>query len=263
MSVIGERFWLDVLSGEKKGPTYDRVRRVLAGLSKTYSVGLDVYLGLEKIGVRRRMRLPVPVISIGNLSSGGTGKTPLTGYIAGRLYEEGFAPCILSRGHGGKLSKNPTQVSDAAGNVLRNPAEIGDEAAALAKQNPHVPVWVGKDRRRSAKASFADSSPGLYILDDGFQYWQIARDLDIVLLDSKRPFDNGYPLPRGLLREPKEHLSRAGMVVITRADRLTGDALCDLERQIELLAPNKPIFRANHVFDGWRALKFSRSRLHS
>jgi tetraacyldisaccharide 4'-kinase len=249
-----ESFWIDVLNGKRRGAGFSLLRGVLAGFAGGYAVGLEAYLAAEKLGIRSRTRLPVPVISIGNLSSGGTGKTPMTQLVAGRLERDGFRPVILSRGHGGSLTHDPVQVSDSDGNVLRSAAEVGDEALALAQCVPGVPIYVGRDRRRSAALAFESFRPGVFILDDGFQYWQLARDLDVVLVDSRRPFDNGYPLPRGLLREPKQHLRRAGIVVITRADLATESELKATIAQVERLAPSKPVFLAYHRFAGLRPL---------
>jgi tetraacyldisaccharide 4'-kinase len=247
-------FWIDVLSGKRRGPAYSALRGALSGFACGYAVGLEAYLAAENMGVRSRTRLPVPVISIGNLSSGGTGKTPMTQLIAAYLDKDGFRPAILSRGHGGALSHGPVQVSDTDGNVLRTADEVGDEAVALAHRSPGVPVFVGKDRRKSAALAFTNSSTGVFLLDDGFQYWQLARDLDIVLVDSRRPFDNGYVLPRGLLREPKWHLRRAGMVIVTRADLATERELESTIKQVERLAPKAPLFLAHHRFGGFRPL---------
>lgn len=221
-------------------------RGVLGGLALLYDAGLETYLAAERVGLRRRERLPVLVVSIGNLTVGGTGKTPMTQLLCRRLVAEGRQVAVLSRGHGG-TSQSVRLVSGLDGRVLLTAAEAGDEPSLLAQTLPGVPVLVGKDRRLSGREALRLFDLDVLVLDDGFQYWQLARDLDIVLLDARRPFDNGFPLPRGLLREPKRHLRRAGVVVVTRAGQLTGAQRTDLAAQIASLAPDAKLFFADHA----------------
>ena len=220
-------------------------RGVLGGLAALYDAGLEAYLAAESVGLRKRVRLPVPVISVGNLSVGGTGKTPMTQWLCRCLAAEGKRVAVLSRGHGG-ASQSVRLVSDAEGRVLLSAAESGDEPNLLAQTLPGVPVLVGKDRRLSGREALRRFDLDVLVLDDGFQYWQLRRDLDIVLLDARRPFDNGFPLPRGLLREPKRHLSRAGVVVVTRAGRLAASERDALTAQVAALAPKARLFFADH-----------------
>lgn len=247
-------FLLAILSGEKRGVGYDLLRLFLAFIAGCYAAGLTVYLAAEKLGFRRRAALPVPVISIGNITSGGTGKTPFTQLIAQHLLQQGLRPIILSRGHGGKLSRSNAQVSDEYGNLLVNATDAGDEATALALRMPGVPVFVGKDRVKNGHLALEKFQPGVFLLDDGLQFWQLARDLDIVLVDSKAPFDNGYPIPRGALREPKRNLRRAGIVVITRSDAVSEQELQALEEEIHRLVRKACVFRANHLVARLRPL---------
>ncbi len=222
------------------------LRGFLGGCAGLYDVGLEAYLGAERLGLRRRReRLPVPVISIGNLTVGGTGKTPMTQWLCRGLTAQGRRVAVLSRGHGG-TGVDVRVVSDTAGALYAMPEEAGDEPVLLARTLTGVPVLTGKDRRQSGREALRRFALDALVLDDGFQYWQIARDLDIVLLDARRPFDNGYPLPRGLLREPKRHLARAGMVVVTRADAVSEAAREELRGQIADLAPGAEVFFARH-----------------
>jgi tetraacyldisaccharide 4'-kinase len=192
------------------------------------------------------------VIAIGNLSSGGTGKTPMAALVAGRLRDEGRRVVLLSRGHGGsgEAGHAPRVVSDGE-NVLLGPDEAGDEPVLLARLLPGVPVVVGRDRRRSGRLAVERFAPDVIVLDDALQYWQLHRNLDIVLLDARRPFDNGHVLPRGLLREPPSHLARAGIVVLTRADRVSPDELEGAKARIARLAPRAAVFTATHAPLGW------------
>ena len=221
------------------------VRGVLGGCAGLYDVGLEAYLAGERLGLRRRDWLPVPVVSIGNLTVGGTGKTPMTQLLCRRIQAVGKRVAILSRGHGGE-SQSVRVVSDTEGKVFLSAAQSGDEPHLLAQTLPGVPVLVGKDRRQSGREALRRFGLDLLILDDGFQFWQLGRNLDIVLLDARRPFDNGFPLPRGLLREPKRHLRRAGIVVATRAEGLTLSERQELAVQVRALAADVPLFFADH-----------------
>ena len=121
----------------------------------------------------------------------------------------------------------------------------------LAQTLPTVPVLTGKDRRISGREALRRFALDALVLDDAFQYWQLRRDLDIVLLDSRRPFDNGYALPRGLLREPKRHLSRAGIIVVTRSECLSAPERETLLGRIASLAPSARVFFAAHRATGF------------
>ena len=224
------------------------LRGLLGGCAALYDAGLEVYLGSERLGLRRRDWLPVPVVSIGNLSVGGTGKTPMAQFLCRRLQISGKRVAILSRGHGGE-SQAVRVVSDG-GDALLSADQSGDEPHLLARTLPGVPVLVGKDRRRSGREALRRFGLDALILDDGFQFWQLGRDLDIVLLDARRPFGNGFPLPRGLLREPKRHLRRAGIVVATRAGGLMPAEREALTAQVSALAPDAPFFFADHCAAG-------------
>ncbi len=161
---------------------------------------------------------------------------------------------MLSRGHGGQ-GRNTRVVSDGS-RVLLPAAEAGDEPCLLARSllgqsGPGIPVLVGKDRRQSGREALRRFGLDALVLDDGFQYWQLARDLDIVLLDARHPFDNGSCLPRGLLREPPRHLSRAQLAVVTRADGLGAKERDALMERIAALAPRAAVFFARHAPTEW------------
>ncbi|MGO8669807.1 MAG: tetraacyldisaccharide 4'-kinase [Capsulimonadaceae bacterium] len=227
------------------GPAPAALRCFLAGCASLYDLGLEAYLRSEGVGLRRRDRLPAPVISIGNLTVGGTGKTPMAAWLCRRLRDRGLRVTLLSRGHGG-ISQDARVVSDPEGRILRTAADAGDEPVLLARLCPGVPVVVGKDRRLSGREALRRWPVDVFVLDDGFQFWQLARDLDIVLLDSRLPFDNGYPLPRGLLREPARHLQRAPMAVVTRADRLDAAGRAAIQALIRQTAPDISVYYASH-----------------
>jgi tetraacyldisaccharide 4'-kinase len=234
------------------------LRGVLTPFAWLHQLGLEAYLLPYRTGVRKRFHLvnadgtPVPVIAIGNLSSGGTGKTPMAHLVAGHLQRLGHRVTLLSRGHGGsgESARMPRIVSDGE-QILLTPEAAGDEPVLLARFLPGVPVIVGRDRRASGRLAVSTFAPDVIVLDDALQYWQLHRDLNIVLLDARRPFDNGFVLPRGLLREPPAHLKRAGIVVLTRADRVPGDVLARNLEQAQVLAPDAAVFTATHAPLGW------------
>jgi len=243
-----EKYLLSVIDAAdpRRGPVPTALRGFLAGCAGLYDAGLETYLNAERAGIRRRGRLPSPVISVGNLTVGGTGKTPMTAMLCNRLKERGLRVTILSRGHGG-TSNDARIVSTPTGDIVLSSVDAGDEPVLLARLCPGVPVVVGKDRRLSGREALRNWPVDVFVLDDGFQFWQLARDLDIVLLDSKLPFDNGYPLPRGLLRDPARHIRRAQVAVVTRADRLDADARAALIDRVHGYAPDMPVHFASHA----------------
>jgi tetraacyldisaccharide 4'-kinase len=172
---------------------------------------------LYDAGVLRARRLPCAVISIGNLTVGGTGKTPVTSYLAGALFEAGYRVGVVSRGYGRRGGGAPLLVSDGRA-ILADPAEAGDEPFLIARENPAVPVAVGADRVRSALLLHEAAPREVILLDDAFQHRRIARDLDLLLVDGGEPWGNGRMLPLGPLREPPSSLLRADALVITRSE---------------------------------------------
>lgn len=205
---------LPALTGERKDLSARLLVAALVPLSLTYTVGLKAYLALYNLGLRKRRRLPCCVVSVGNLASGGTGKTGLTISLARALHGEGRRVCVLSRGYGGARERGVGIVSDGR-EVLMTAAEAGDEPYLIASSVPDVPVLVGRDRRRSGDLAVSRFRPELILLDDGMQYYQLHRDVEIVLLSGERSFGNGWALPAGVLREPVSHLRRASCIVVS------------------------------------------------
>jgi tetraacyldisaccharide 4'-kinase len=247
-----ENYLLSVARG-RKGLLPGVLRGGLALLAPVYCIGLKTYLLPYHLGIRKRTRLPCPVICVGNLTTGGTGKTPLTQTLCRLLREQERRVVILSRGYGGEHEYGCAVVSDGR-NILLTAGEAGDEAYLLAMTLPDVPVVVGKDRRVTGRLAVEQFRPDVIVLDDGLQFWQLHRDLDIVLLNACEPFDNGWTFPRGLLREPPSHLNRAGIVVLTRARQAGLAQIRSVRAQVERLAPHRPIFTADLSPTGLRAL---------
>lgn len=230
-----------VILGEERGPVSWLILALLWPLSLIYRVGLSAYLWIYEIGLRRRCKLGVPVISVGNLTFGGTGKTPAVQTLCRMLTERGKRVVVLSRGHGGS-ARGAVVVSDGE-RMLADSVEAGDEPVLLARTLPGVPVVVGKDRRESGRLACERFSPDVIVLDDGLQYWQLHRDLDIVVLDAGKPFGSGFVMPMGDLREPASGLRRAGVILLSNASTLSGDAYDSLIARITKLAPNARVFR--------------------
>jgi tetraacyldisaccharide 4'-kinase len=192
-------------------------------------------------------RASVPVISVGNITVGGTGKTPMVAWLARRIAADGRIPAIVSRGYGGTAGPGPVVVSTGSG--PRVDARIcGDEPHLLARMLKRTIVVVGADRLEGARAAAA-AGASVVLLDDGFQHRRLARTLDIVLLDGRAPFDNGRLLPAGRLREAPEALRRAGIVVLTRVDP-QDDAAAAIAL-VRAAGYSGPIVRAGHRFAGF------------
>ncbi len=168
-------------------------------------------------GWRRVTRLPVPVIVIGNLTVGGTGKTPLVCWLAERLRERGYAPGIVTRGYRG--SQREARLLTAQDEAAR----VGDEPVLLARRSG-APVAVGRDRPAAGRL-LAARGCDVVVSDDGLQHYALARDCEIVVVDGERRFGNGWLLPAGPLREPRERLCDADAVVVNGAAERTGEAL--------------------------------------
>ncbi len=182
---------------------------------------------LYRIGVLKRHKLSVPVVVVGNITVGGTGKTPLTIWLANLLQASGFKPGIISRGYGGKAEDWPQRVTPDS-----DPHFIGDEALLMAKQTG-CPIAVGPIRAAAAQLLIAEAGCDLIISDDGLQHYALHRDIEIAVVDGERRFGNGYCLPAGPLREPIERLNSVDFVIVNGdayeenelAMRLVGDEL--------------------------------------
>jgi tetraacyldisaccharide 4'-kinase len=185
----------DLVTGRRRGPLAAAARLGLSAASLPYGVGVRVRNTLFDLRLRKSVRLPVPVVCVGNLSLGGTGKTPMVEWVARQLVELGHRPAVVSRGYG------------------------GDEARVLEDNLPDVPHLCGADRATVGALAVEELEADCVVLDDGFQHRRLHRDLDLVLIDSTRPPADDHLFPRGTLREPVGGLSRAGAVVFTRFDQ--------------------------------------------
>jgi len=189
---------------------------VLKFVSLFYSLIVRVRVWFYQKNVFETRSLPVPVISIGNLTLGGTGKTPMTIWVAQKLLENGRQPAILSRGYQANTKKNIEIVSNRSG-ILVEPELAGDEPAMMARRLKGVPVIVSKDRYEAGVLAVKKLGADSLILDDGYQRLDVKRDLNILLIDHSHDFENDTIFPAGTLREPLKEAGRADLVCFTRA----------------------------------------------
>ena len=185
------------------------------------------------------------VVSIGNITVGGTGKTPAAIYFSRLLKSEFSRMAVLSRGYGGSKSKEGALLSDGK-SIFITAAESGDEPYLIAMNLNGVQVAVGRKRFEMGMKVLQGYQPELFILDDGFQHYALARDVDIVLVDATNPFGNGHLLPNGILREPVEALKRADIIITTKSDLVSTEELDDLVQKIKDISHHTQVFKAVH-----------------
>jgi tetraacyldisaccharide 4'-kinase len=198
------------------GPWDHPARGLLHVASWIYGLGVLGRLGLYRTGLLRRERLSTRIVSVGNLTAGGTGKTPFVILLADEMKNRGLRAAVIVRGYKARREGKTDVVSDGRTIRLGYP-EAGDEALLLARKLPGVPVVMAADRVAGCQVAVREFGAEVILLDDGFQHLQVERDLDVVLLENENPFGYGYLLPRGLLREPVGALERADLLVITSA----------------------------------------------
>jgi tetraacyldisaccharide 4'-kinase len=208
---------LRLVRGESKGPGPALMRAGLGLLGAGYRFGVGVRNLTFDRGWRTIERASVPVVSVGNLTLGGTGKTPMVEYVARWGRSRGLRVAILSRGYGRSEGLN-------------------DEGRVLEENLPDVPHLQGRDRAGLARIAVEELESELLVLDDGFQHRRLARDLDIVLLDALQPFGLGRMFPRGMLREPVASLRRSGAVVLSRGDLVDERERLAIRRKAEQVA---------------------------
>jgi tetraacyldisaccharide 4'-kinase len=227
------RTFREVASGARGGIWAHAARAGLAAVEVPYRAAVAWRNRRYDRGRAAVHHCGVPVISVGNLTLGGTGKTPLVRWIARYLADQGRRVAILSRGYGG-----------AAGFP-------NDEALELARTLPHIPHLQQRDRVAAARVAVSDEGCDVLVLDDGFQHRRLARQLDIVLLDALAPFGYGRVFPRGLLRESRVGLSRADLVVLSRADLVSAAGRAMIRRDVAPLARDAAWCEVRHAPQSW------------
>jgi tetraacyldisaccharide 4'-kinase len=224
---VDEARFRALVGGRAGGPWPALQRAGLRLASFPYGLAVRLRNGMYERGWKETHRAAVPVVSVGNLTVGGTGKTPCVAYVADFYRRRDVRVTILSRGYGGAGGRN-------------------DEALVLEEDLPDVPHLQGADRVGLAATAVEELECELLVLDDGFQHRRLARDLDVVLIDATNPWGHGHLLPRGLLREPSSSLRRAGVVVLTRCDQVSGAERGRLREAVTRLAPGVPVAETTH-----------------
>lgn len=202
--------------------------------------------------IKKPGRLPAKVISIGNITMGGTGKTPAVISLAREAKKRGLKPCILTRGYKG-TAKDTCFVTKGERPLL-NSMQAGDEAFLMAEMLKGIPVVRGSDRFRAGIFALENEHlsivniqhPTTFLLDDGFQHWKLHRDIDILLIDATNPFGNGRLFPEGTMREPFSALKRADIIVITKSDMAADGAITEITRKVRQYNSEAPLFTSSH-----------------
>ncbi len=225
---------------------------VLLPVSLLFRALVALRHALYRSGVLTSHELPVPVIVVGNISAGGTGKTPLTLALAQQLIERGRHPLIVSRGYGGTAQRPQRVVPDS------DAQQVGDEPLLMARRNL-CPVWIGKDRAAAAQTALqAHPQCDVVLCDDGLQHYRLRRDAEIAVIDGERGFGNGLMLPAGPLREPSARLQSVDAVVVNGGEpspgryamRLTGDIFYNLIDPGKTAVAGSFIAQNNHAVAG-------------
>jgi tetraacyldisaccharide 4'-kinase len=239
--VRGEEYFRQLWDG-KRECAVDRLFMALLTLpSLAYSLALRLRGSAYEAGLLPSFKLPRPVVAVGNLAVGGTGKTPMVAYLARWFMDRGKRVTVLSRGYGGSLHGKIAIVADGD-TIQLTPAEAGDEPYLLARTVPGLSVVIGADRYGAGLLALERLAPDILILDDGFQHLRLRRDLNLLLLDCAKPFGNGWTLPAGTLREPQTAIERADLVVFTRCNerkppQVTGKPCCSASHRLTGFLP--------------------------
>jgi len=227
-----EQSFFDIISGRRRGATAAMVRALLAAAEPGYAGMMRLRNILYDGKILGITALSRPTISVGNITTGGTGKTPLVCWLASALRDAGRRPAVLMRGYksgGGK----------------------SDEAMLIEQAAPQTPVAADPDRVRAARRTLAAHADiDLFILDDGMQHRRVARDVELVLVSAVKPWGFGHVLPRGLLREPLGGLRRADAIILTHCDRVDAPQLEQIEKTAHKYNGQAPIFHARHELVG-------------
>ncbi len=238
----------DAAEGKKSGFLYKIILLPLWPLSLLYGFIVTIKAWLFEKGVLLRKELPCKVICVGNITTGGTGKTPGVIKIAGILQSMEKKVAIVSRGYGGSYEGVKIINPD-----LDEAAVVGDEPLLMARQLNGVPVVVSRDRHKGGSALCRSGRYDYIILDDGFQHLRLKRDLDLVLIDSNLPFGNGHLLPMGILREPLSALKRGNAFMLTKVNMSSKiNNLCVF---LSKRNSEAPIFKSSHKPAGLKVLK--------
>jgi tetraacyldisaccharide 4'-kinase len=221
--------YYDLISGRRRGLKAAAMRTAMAAVEPFYGLAIRYRNRRYDRGREKIHKAAVPVISVGNLTLGGTGKTPMVKWIARWLRNRDLRVALISRGYGSQIGS-------------RN-----DEALELEHALPDVPHLQNPDRVAMAQIAIEEFATQVILLDDGFQHRRLARDLDIVLLDATQPFGFGHLIPRGTLREPVSSLGRAHVVCLSRADQIDAAHRDEIRQRMAQIAPQAALCEAAHA----------------
>ncbi|MGQ3684783.1 MAG: tetraacyldisaccharide 4'-kinase [Candidatus Loosdrechtia sp.] len=237
MSIFTFReYYIKVIAGERSGSFSGAIRKALYLISKLYEFVVKTRIFFYKKGIFKRVRLPVPVISVGNITIGGTGKTPVVEYVSKYLRGKGKRVAILSRGYASRIKQNNSSFEDAC----------NDEYLLLRENIPDVPNLLHKDRVKTGLKAIQYFNAEYLVLDDGFQHLRLIRDIDMVVIDALNPFGYEEIIPCGMLREPLRDLGRAGMIILTHVDQCGHDKVRFIIGRLNKLAEDVPVIQTVH-----------------
>ena len=222
----------------------DRGGGLLRVPAAVYGLAIRLRMAVYHWGILRSRRLAGFVLSVGNVTAGGTGKTPAVELLARWAREQGYRPAVLSRGYGGNY-REPVHVVSDGRDTFGDARECGDEPVLLARRLDGVPVVLARRRHRAGSYALEQFGRDFLILDDGFQHLALVRDFNLLLLDAETPFGNGRLLPAGSLREPLSALRRADAFILTRCRRMDSGSVA--EDELARRCPHTPVFRAQHA----------------
>ncbi|MFW6001024.1 MAG: tetraacyldisaccharide 4'-kinase [Halanaerobium sp.] len=237
-----------IINGEKEGFTASAVCFLLIILSSIYSLLAKFRYRLYKNNILKQKEAEVPVISIGNITTGGTGKTPFTAFLLDSVKDK-YRTAVISRGYGAAENvEEPFLIKDGS-QIFADPSQAGDELFMLARNKDGIIFIRSADRFKGSKLAQKESAE-LILLDDGFQHYQLKRDLDVVILDAEDPFSNGRVLPAGYLREPCTALKRAEIFLINRSENIDFNKIQEIRKSLNTLSPdNRGVFAAETVLE--------------
>ena len=236
---MNQDFYYKLVSGRIKGWTATMLRTALAIAAKIYSSIIRLRNLLYDKNILKTHRSKTVVISIGNITLGGTGKTPLVVWLCNYLHQQNLSCAVLTRGYKTHTKRN-TKSNEP-------PNTITDETAVLSENCPQAEIIVDPDRVAGAAKAIEKFGARVLIMDDGFQHRRLARDLDIVTIDATQPFGYEKIFPAGLLREPLTSLRRADAVVITRCDQIRESELREIENKLRAVNPGILIAQSIHA----------------
>lgn len=218
---------------------------LLRMMSYVYEFGVRCKLAMYNCGLSHAEKLPCTVISIGNITVGGTGKTPTAQKVAEHIRDLGYKVVILNRGYRSHWDKEIGVVSDG-NKIFMTAYESGDEAYLMAKTLPGISVIIGKNRAVTGRYAVEKLNAEVIIMDDGYQHWHLQRDLDVVLVDTLNAFGNGCVLPRGTLREPLENLKRANLFLLTKTDQSSKLSNLQVRNTLKQYNTDTPVVESIH-----------------